>query len=120
MEFQGKYLITLKRHDLLSDRIYQVYTSYIPGIYNAYTMLRSLASPLSCPSALGSLRQGLLLDLLSFGHIEAIVIGYSFDIINIYMSYQHILYGISNNFRKLILFISMNISNIFTQCIQSI
>ncbi len=91
MEFQGKYLITLKRDDLLSDRIYQVYTRYIPGIYNAYTVLRSLAGQLSCQSALqiGSLRLGLLLDLLSFGHREAIVIGYNNDIMNIYMSYQH-------------------------------
>ncbi len=31
----------------------------------------SLTSPLSCPSAFGSLRPGLPLDLLSFGHREA-------------------------------------------------
>jgi hypothetical protein len=38
MEFQDNNLITLKRHDLLSDRIYQVYTRYIPGMYYTYTM----------------------------------------------------------------------------------
>ena len=38
MVIQDNYLIALKRHDLLSDRIYQVYTRYIPGIYYAYTM----------------------------------------------------------------------------------
>jgi hypothetical protein len=38
MAFQDNYLIVLKRHDLLSDRIYKVYTRYIPGIYYAYTM----------------------------------------------------------------------------------
>ena len=53
MEFQDNYSIALKRHDLLSDRIYKVYFRYIPCIYHAYTMRRSLASPLSCPSALG-------------------------------------------------------------------
>ena len=71
MAFQDNYLIVLKRHDLLSDRIYQVYTRYIPGIYYAYTMWKSLPSLLSCPSALGSLRPGLPPDLLSFGHREA-------------------------------------------------
>ncbi len=59
------------RQYLLSDRIYKVYSWYIPCIYYAYTMRRSLASPLSCPSALGSLRQGLPSELLSFGHREA-------------------------------------------------
>jgi hypothetical protein len=41
MDFQDNYLIALKRHDFLSDRIYQgmagiyqVYTMYIPDIYN--------------------------------------------------------------------------------------
>ncbi len=34
-------------------------------------MLRSLARTLICPSALGSLGQGLPLDLLCFGHREA-------------------------------------------------
>jgi hypothetical protein len=68
--FQDNYWIALKRHDLLSDRIYQVYSRYIPCIYYAYTMRWSLASPLSCPSALGSLRQGLPSELLSFGHRE--------------------------------------------------
>ncbi len=34
-------------------------------------MRRSLASPLSCPSALGSLRLGLPSELVSFGHREA-------------------------------------------------
>ncbi len=71
MSFQDNYSITLNRHDLLSDRIYMVYTRYIPYIYYAYTMQRSLASPLSCPSALGSLRPGLPSELLSFGHREA-------------------------------------------------
>ncbi len=61
MDFQDNYLITLKRHDLLSDRIYQGYTRYIPCIYQTYTIRRSLASPLSCPSALGSLRPRLLI-----------------------------------------------------------
>jgi hypothetical protein len=71
MAFQDNYSIALKRHDLLSDRIYKVYFRYIPCIYYAYTMRRSLASPLSCPSALGSLTPGLPLELLSFGHREA-------------------------------------------------
>ncbi len=71
MAFQDNYSIALKRHDLLSDRIYKVYSRYIPCIYNAYTMRRSLASPLSCPSELGSLRPGLPSELLSFGHREA-------------------------------------------------
>jgi hypothetical protein len=69
--FQDNYLIALKRHDLLSDRIYKVYTRYIICIYYAYTMRRSLASLLNCPSALGSLRPGLPSELLSFGHREA-------------------------------------------------
>ncbi len=69
MAFQDNYSIALKRHDLLSDR-------YIPDIYHAYTMhtmrrSKSLASPLSCPSALGSLRPGLPSELLSFSHREA-------------------------------------------------
>ena len=34
-------------------------------------MRRSLATSLSCPSALGSLRPGLPPELLSFGHREA-------------------------------------------------
>ncbi len=42
----------------------------IPCIYYAYTMRRSV-KPLSCPSALGSLRPGLQWELLSFGHREA-------------------------------------------------
>jgi hypothetical protein len=69
--FQDNFSIALQRHDLLSDRIYKVYSRYIPCIYYAYTMRRSLASPLSCPSVLGSLRPGLLSELLSFGHREA-------------------------------------------------
>ncbi len=40
MDFQDKYLIALKRHDLLSDRIYQGYTRYITCIYQTYTMRR--------------------------------------------------------------------------------
>ncbi len=32
MAFQDSYSITLKRHDLLSDMIYQVYTMYIPSM----------------------------------------------------------------------------------------
>ncbi len=53
-----------QKHDLLSDRKYQVYSRYIPGIYYEHAMQRSLASQISCPSALP-------LDLLSFGHREA-------------------------------------------------
>ena len=71
MAFQDNYSITNKRHDLLSDRIYKVYTKYMTCIYYSYTMRRSLASPLSCPSALGSLRPILPSELLSFGHREA-------------------------------------------------
>ncbi len=71
MESQDNYLIALKRHDLLLDRIYQGYKRYIPCIYQTYTMQRSLASPLSCPSALGSLGPGLPSDLLSLGHRDA-------------------------------------------------
>jgi hypothetical protein len=71
MAFQDKYWIALKRHDLLSDRIYQVYSWYIPCIYYAYSMRWSLASTLSCPAALGSLRPGLPSELFSFGHREA-------------------------------------------------
>ncbi len=48
-----------------------VYSWYIPCIYYTYTIQRSLASPLSCPSALGSLRLGLPSELLSFGHRKA-------------------------------------------------
>jgi hypothetical protein len=55
MAFQDNNWIALKRHDLLSDKIYQVYSWYIPCIYYAYTVRWSLVSPLSCPSALGSL-----------------------------------------------------------------
>ncbi len=51
-DFQDNYWIALKRHDLLSDRIYQGYTMYIPCIHQTYTMRRSLASQYSCPSAL--------------------------------------------------------------------
>ncbi len=69
--FQDNHLTALKRHDLLPDRICKVYSRYIPCIYYAYTMRRSLASQLSWPSALGSLRQGLPSELLSFGHREA-------------------------------------------------
>ena len=65
MVFQDNYSIALKRHDLLSDMIYNVYSRYLPCIYYAYTMRRSLANPLSCPSALGSLRLGLPSELLS-------------------------------------------------------
>jgi hypothetical protein len=71
MAFQDNYLITLKRHYLLSDRIHQVYIRYIPGIYYTYTMWRSLASPLKCPPALGSLWLRIPSDLLSFGYREA-------------------------------------------------
>jgi hypothetical protein len=42
----------------------------IPGIHHAYTRQRSLASPLSFPSSLGSLGPGLLADLFSLGHRE--------------------------------------------------
>jgi hypothetical protein len=71
MAFQDNYTITNKRHDLLSGRIYKVYSRYMTSIYYSYTMRRSLASPLSCPSALGSLRPRLPSELLSFGHREA-------------------------------------------------
>jgi hypothetical protein len=72
MAFQDNNWIALKRHYFLSDRIYQVYSRYIPSIYYAaYTMRRSLASPLSCPSALGSLRPRLSSELVSFGHRKA-------------------------------------------------
>jgi hypothetical protein len=71
MVFQDNYSIALKRNDLLSDRIYKVYFRYIPCIYYEYTMRRLIASHLSCPSALGSLRPGLPSELLSFGHREA-------------------------------------------------
>ncbi len=71
MAFQDNDSISLKWHDLLLDRIYKVYSRYIPCIYYAYTMRRSLASPVSCPSALGSIRPGLPSELLSFGHREA-------------------------------------------------
>ena len=37
MEFQDNYSIALKKHDLLSDRIYKVYSRYIPCIYHAYS-----------------------------------------------------------------------------------
>ncbi len=67
MVFQDNNWIALKRHDLLSDRIYQVYSRYIPCIYYAYTMRWSLASRLSCPSALGSFRTGLPSELFSLG-----------------------------------------------------
>ena len=70
MAFQDNNWIALKRHDLLSDRIYTVYSWYIPCIYYAYSMRWSLASPLSCPAALGSLRPGLPSELFSFGHRE--------------------------------------------------
>jgi hypothetical protein len=36
MAFQKNYSIALKRHDLLSDRIYKVFFRYIPCIYYAY------------------------------------------------------------------------------------
>jgi hypothetical protein len=71
MAFQDNFSIALKMLDLLSDRIYKVYSLYIPSIYYAYTMRRSLASSLSCPSALGSLRPGLPSELVRFGHREA-------------------------------------------------
>ncbi len=91
--FQDKYLIALKRHDLLSGRIYKVYTRYIPGKYYVYTMPRSLASPLP--------QTGTQSDLLGFGYREAVVIKYIYDIINIYLSYQHILYGISKKLESI-------------------
>ena len=71
MEIQDNNWKALKRHDLLSDKIYQGYLWYIPCIYYAYTLRWSLASPLSCPSALGSLRPGLPSELVSFGHAHA-------------------------------------------------
>jgi hypothetical protein len=71
IKFEDTYAFIPKIHVLLQDRIYQVYTRYIPGIYLVYTMRKSLASLLSRPSALGSIRPGLPSDLLSFGHREA-------------------------------------------------
>jgi hypothetical protein len=67
MACQDNYLLALKKHDLMSDRIYQVYTRYTPGIYYTYTMLISLASQLSCQHSFGSLSPRLSRDLLSFG-----------------------------------------------------
>jgi hypothetical protein len=98
---------------LLQDRIYKVYTRYTPSIYYAYTIQRTLAILLSCPSALGSLRPGLPSDLLGFGHREAVVIDCNYDIVNIYLSYQHFLYGISNKIRRYILIISMNMYGMY-------
>ncbi len=40
MVFQDNHLIALKMHDLLSDRIYKVYSRYIPCMYYSYTMRR--------------------------------------------------------------------------------
>ncbi len=60
MAFQDNYSIALKRHDLLSDRIYQVYTM----LYYIYTMLRSLANLHSCPRSFGSLGPRLPSDFL--------------------------------------------------------
>ncbi len=40
MAFQDNNWIAPKRHDLLSDKIYKVYSRYIPCIYYAYTMRR--------------------------------------------------------------------------------
>ncbi len=37
MACQENYLIALKNHDLMSDRLYHVYTRHIPGIYSTYT-----------------------------------------------------------------------------------
>ncbi len=71
VQIQDNYQIALKKHDLMSDRIYQVYTRYIPCIYLVYTMQMSLASLLSCPRSFGSLGLRLTSDLLSFGHREA-------------------------------------------------
>ena len=42
MAFQDNYWIALKKHDLLSDRIYTVYPWYIPGIYQVYTASRNI------------------------------------------------------------------------------
>jgi hypothetical protein len=33
MACQDNYSLALKKHDLMSARIYKVYTRYIPGIY---------------------------------------------------------------------------------------
>ncbi len=63
-------------------------------------MRRSLVSPLSCSFALGSLRPGLPSDLLGFGHTETAIVEYNCQH---YLSYHHILNGISDNFRKYIL-----------------
>ncbi len=62
MTFQDNHSIALKRHDLLSDRIYKVYTRYTIHIP---------CEGHCCPSALGSLRPGLPSELLSFGLREA-------------------------------------------------
>ena len=63
MTFQDNNAFAPKIHFSLQDRIYHVCT----GIFLVYTMQNSRASLLSCPSAFGSLRQGLPSDLLSFG-----------------------------------------------------
>ncbi len=84
MVFQEKYSITLKRHTLLSGRIYQVYTRYIPGIYYAYTCDCLVAHR----HLEASDRDSRPSDLLDFGHREAVVIEYNYDTINIYLSYQ--------------------------------
>ncbi len=47
MVCQDNYLIALYKHDLMSDRIFQVYTMYIPGIYYTYTMASQLTLPFS-------------------------------------------------------------------------
>ncbi len=46
MACQDNYSIALKKHDLMSDRIYHVYTRYIPYIYYVYTMQMSLRDSL--------------------------------------------------------------------------
>ncbi len=63
MDFQDNYLIALKFVSKGKFYCLTGYTRYIPCMYQTYTIRRSLASQLSCPSALGSLGQGLPSDL---------------------------------------------------------
>ncbi len=72
MALQDNHLIALKRHDLLLDRIYKVYSLYIPCIYYAY-IGHLLASLVAHPRLEASDRDFRLnpSELLSFGHREA-------------------------------------------------
>ncbi len=54
MACQENYLIALKKHDLMSDRIYHVYTRYIPGIYYTYTCSGHLRARLVAHASLAA------------------------------------------------------------------